>query len=107
VPEMRFVYVNQGGFITRVVGNTSDNVTPRVADGNNKELPLTDAIQQQYNYFMSQHNWHLDAGVSYTVNPVQINTAVSQVNIEINTAPQATVENLQLQAGLTPASLNG
>jgi len=102
VPEMRFIYVNQDGFITRIVGNTSNNVTPRVADANNKEQPMTDAIWQQYVYFMDQHNWHLDSSASYDVNPVQINTEVSSQNIEINSQAQSRVDNLQLQAGLTP-----
>ncbi len=102
VPEMRFVYINQDGFITKVVGNTSNNITPRVVSLDNKEQPITGAIWQQYNYFMDQHNWHLDAGVSYGVNPVQINTAVSSQNIEISAQPEAGAGNFQLQVGVTP-----
>jgi hypothetical protein len=102
VPEMRFMYVNQDGVVTRIVGNTSNNIRPRVAGPDNKELPLTDAVWQQYAYFMEQHNWHLDGGVSYDVNPVRVNTSVSSQNIQINATQPSKVENLQLQAGLTP-----
>lgn len=102
VPEMRFIYVNQDGFVTKIVGNTADNIEPRVTSLDNKEQSMTDSIRQQYDYFMSTHQWKLQAGVSYEVNPVQINSAVSSQNIEINNSSQIGAGNLQLQAGLTP-----
>ena len=102
VPPMRFAYVNQDGFITKIGGNTSDNITLRVATLDNKELPLTESVSQQYDYFMRQHGWKLEAGVIYEVNPVQINTQVNTQQIEINTQTQTSANNRELQVGFTP-----
>ena len=104
VPEMRFVYLDQNGYVTKVVGNTANNISPRAIGPDNKEAPITDAIMRQYDYFMAQHNWQLDAGTSYNVNPVEINDQASSQLIQIDAQLQASGSSLQLQAGATPES---
>lgn len=102
VAPMRFIYVDQSGAVIKIVGNTSDNVAPKVASLDNKLLPMTDSVWQQYIAFMDQHSWRLAAEQSYNVNPVQVKTEVSSQIIEINNQAQVTFSSSQLQAALTP-----
>jgi hypothetical protein len=102
VPEMRMLYINRDGYLVRIIGNTASNIKPEAISLDNKPLAMTDAIRRQYDYFLSQHGWKLVAGVTYQVNPVQVDTSVDRSDITINTASQVLAGNLQLQVGLTP-----
>jgi hypothetical protein len=67
VPAMRNIYVDKAGFITKIVGNTDQNVAPRVFDDElNKPQPMTDSIMRQYQQFITQHGV-LEAGKTYTL----------------------------------------
>jgi hypothetical protein len=66
VPQMRNIYVNKSGLITEIVGNTSENVTPRIYNEDNQPQPMTDSIMQQYQQFLSQQKT-LQASKIYTI----------------------------------------
>jgi hypothetical protein len=83
VAEMRFVYIDDAGNLAKVVGNTTNNVTPTAISLNNHKLPMTDSIWQQYIALMDQHNWQLDAGITYSLNPVQISTRPNEQTISV------------------------
>jgi hypothetical protein len=84
VLPQRVVHIDGSGNITRVAGNTADNIEPRVTDENNHPSAITDSIRQQYQRFLESHGNHLEAGKIYTVNPVSISPAPNTQVIEIN-----------------------
>lgn len=83
VPQMRYIYVNKDGIITKIAGNTSNNIEPKVVDENNQPLTMTESIKQQYQQFLKSHNWHLEASKIYKVNPLRVNEEISQQKIEV------------------------
>jgi hypothetical protein len=67
VPQMRSVYVDKAGLITKIAGNTSENITPKVYDDEfNQPQPLTDSVMRQYQQFLDEHKV-LEAGKTYDV----------------------------------------
>jgi len=84
VPEQRAVYLDESGNILRIAGNTAKNIVPRVFDSNNNPVPITPAIQLQYDNFLKWHNNHLDAGKVYSVNPIAISAAPNTQTIDIS-----------------------
>jgi hypothetical protein len=88
VVQQRAVYVGSDGMIYKVAGNTSDNITPVAYDQNNKQLEMTDSILQQYDSFLKQHNYKLEAGKVYKVNSLQVNAAVNEQTITVTAAPE-------------------
>ena len=73
VPQMRVIYINEYGYILNVGGNTTENIQPKVFDQHNNEVPMTAAIQKQYDRFLKLHNYSLEASVIYNLNPVTVN----------------------------------
>jgi hypothetical protein len=86
VPEIRAVYVNKDGFVYKVAGNTSNNVEPRVYDESNKILAMTESIKTQYDNFMEQHGWHLQASKEYSVNLLSVNTRAESAAIIVESS---------------------
>jgi hypothetical protein len=88
VPMMRNIYVDQSGQIIKVVGNTSDNIEPRVYNELNKEIAMTDSVKNQYDQFLKQHAGHLEASKTYIVNPVMVIDAPNTQSITISPSPE-------------------
>lgn len=86
VPQQRGVYVDQAGNLIKVAGNTTANITPTVFTTDNKSLTMTDAIMNQYQQFLKQHQYHLEAGKIYVINPVTVNSQPNTETIKIPTA---------------------
>jgi hypothetical protein len=86
VPEQRVVYLDESGNLMKVAGNTDKNITPTVLDPNNKEVPITPAVQQQYDNFLKQHHNKLQASIVYNVNPIAVNLTPNTQTIDINTS---------------------
>ena len=97
VPEMRVLYISQDGYLVKVVGNTPNNVIPTAATLDNKPVPMTDSIRTQYSTFMESHNWHLEAGREYAVNPVSVNNEPNRQAISVTNIPPA--ETITLVSG--------
>jgi hypothetical protein len=87
VPEMRIIYVSDAGFITKVGGNTSNNIEPQVYNEKSQVIPMTDAINQQYQKFLDEHQGKLQASKIYEVNPVSVDTAVNTQSIKVEQQP--------------------
>jgi hypothetical protein len=86
VPQMRIIYVDASGNIVKVAGNTAENITPKVYDVNNQEIALSDSINQQYQQFLANHDYHLQASKIYNINPLSVNLSSSPQVIEINSS---------------------
>lgn len=86
VAQQRGIYTNNSGLITRISGNTSNNVEPMVFNENNKIIAMTDSIQNQYMAFLKAHDYHLMAGETYYLNPVSVNNATDSREIKLDTA---------------------
>jgi hypothetical protein len=86
VPEMRNIYVNKAGNITKIVGNTAKNIEPTVLDENNQTLIMTESISKQYEAFLKAHHNHIEASKYYYLNPLTVNSQPNNQNIKINTA---------------------
>lgn len=69
VSHQRGIYVNSSGLITKIAGNTSNNVRPTVFNENNQVITMTDSVQNQYQKFLKAHDYHLNAGQAYYLNP--------------------------------------
>ncbi len=85
VAPQRAIYVNEEGFITKVAGNTSENIEPRVAGKSNETLTMTESISRQYQSFLDEHKGRLEAGKEYKVNPVTVDTTPNTQDILIDT----------------------
>lgn len=85
VAPQRAVYVNEGGFITKVAGNTSENIEPRIIGENNQTLTMTEAIRLQYQAFLNLHHGRLQASKEYKVNPVWVDTTPNTQKILVDT----------------------
>ena len=88
VPEQRAVYLDESGNIVKVTGNTAKNVTPTVYDSHNKEITMTDAVQDQYDDFLKQHHNQLEAGKIYKLNPLKVSAAPNNQTISVGNKPQ-------------------
>lgn len=86
VPEMRYIYVDKSGIITKVVGNTSNNIDPKVVNEDNQPLTMTESINKQYEAFLKDHHYHIAAGQFYYVNSMTVNSKLNNQNIKISTA---------------------
>lgn len=84
VPEMRAVYVNKAGYITKVAGNTPNNIQPRVYDENNQIIAMTDTINQQYQQFLQSHGGKLQASKIYEINPVSVSNLPNTQSVQVN-----------------------
>lgn len=83
VPEQRAIYLDETGNIIKVAGNTSKNVTPQVINSNNVPVSMTDAVQKQYDDFLKQHNYHLQASKIYEFNPLIVNNMANTQEIKL------------------------
>lgn len=61
----RYIYLDKSGDVQKVIGNTSDNLTPKVLNSQNQLVPLSDKINQQYQQLLNENGGHLQAGQSY------------------------------------------
>jgi hypothetical protein len=61
----RYIYLDKGGDIQKVVGNTSENIAPKILDIDSRVVPLTDRIASQYQYLLSENGGKLKAGQTY------------------------------------------
>jgi hypothetical protein len=86
VPQMRLIYVNKAGMVTKIGGNTSQNITPQVYDENNHAVAMTESISQQYQQFLQLHNNKLEASKIYYINPVSVNNHPNTQTIKIESA---------------------
>lgn len=86
VAEMRYIYVNKDGFITKVGGNTPQNIEPQVINEANQVISMTDAINQQYQRFLNDHHGKLQASKIYDVNPVSVDTVVNAQSIKVESS---------------------
>ena len=60
----RYIYLDSQGDIQKVVGNTTQNITPKVLS--NKQLvPLSTKTAQQYQYLLAENAGKLQAGQTY------------------------------------------
>jgi hypothetical protein len=86
VSEMRYIYLDKSGLITKVGGNTSQNIEPQVFDENNHVVAMTDSVMQQYQQFLDDHNGKLEASKIYYINPVSVNNHPNTQTIKIESA---------------------
>lgn len=86
VAEMRNIYVNKAGRITKIAGNTSRNIPPGAFDENNRPLQLTDDMELQYEAFLKSHNYYLSAGKYYYPVPSATDTKPGIQTIRISSA---------------------
>jgi len=86
VPEQRAIYLDEYGAVIKIAGNTTRNVAPKVYDSSNLEVPISPAIQQQYDDFLRQHGGKLQASKVYEVNPLKVvsSTNVQQVKVNLS-----------------------
>jgi hypothetical protein len=84
VPEQRAIYLDEAGSIIKIAGNTTKNLAPQVFDSSNKPAAITDAVQKQYDDFLKQHNYHLEAGKIYNINPISVDLSPNTQVIELN-----------------------
>ncbi|MGH7156973.1 MAG: hypothetical protein ACREGG_02585 [Candidatus Saccharimonadales bacterium] len=61
----RYIYLDKSGDIYKVVGNTSQNITPTVLDSNNHIVNLGAKTNQQYQQLLAENGGHLQAGQTY------------------------------------------
>jgi hypothetical protein len=85
VAQQRGIYVNSSGLITKIAGNTSNNVEPMVFNENNKIIAMTDSVQNQYQAFLKAHDYHLNAGETYYLNTASISNTADSRQIKIDT----------------------
>lgn len=81
VAAQRAIYVNKDGLITKVAGNTAENIEPLVIGDNNQILTMTDSIRRQYQAFLNLHHGRLQASKEYKVNPVWVDPAPNNQKI--------------------------
>lgn len=86
VAEQRAIYLNESGNIIKIAGNTVKNLAPTVFDSNNKEIAMTPAVQSQYDNFLKQHGYHLEASKIYKLNPVTIDLTPNTQTIGVSNA---------------------
>jgi hypothetical protein len=89
VPMMRVIYVDESGNITKVLGNTTQNIDPKVYDEHNQLISMTSQIQDQYNKFLKAHGGHLEASKIYVVNPIKVSNQPISQTIDISAASQS------------------
>jgi uncharacterized RmlC-like cupin family protein len=83
VPQMRNIYVDGAGIIIKIVGNTSQNIEPKVYDEHNQPVAMTGSISRQYQQFLNEHQGHIDAGKFYYINPVVIDNSINTQTIQV------------------------
>lgn len=69
IAQQRGIYINSSGLIIKVAGNTSNNVQPMVFNEAGQTVAMTEPIQSQYQAFLKAHDYHLQAGETYLLNP--------------------------------------
>lgn len=66
VPTMRFIYVDNQDKILSVVGNTDQNISPRVIrTATYKDIELSAYVVAQYQTILAANGGHLQAGLTY------------------------------------------
>jgi hypothetical protein len=60
----RYIYLDSQGDIQKVIGNTSQNITPKVLS-NNQLVPLSAKTARQYQYLLAENNGRLQASQTY------------------------------------------
>lgn len=60
----RYIYLDSQGDIQKVIGNTSQNITPKVLS-NNHIIPLTNKIFRQYQQLLAENGGQMQAGQTY------------------------------------------
>jgi hypothetical protein len=83
VPEQRVIYLDQYGAVIKIAGNTTRNIQPKVYDSSYREVPMSPAVQELYDAFLKQHDYHLIAGKIYAVNPLSVNNTPSSQTISL------------------------
>lgn len=79
----RYIYLNESGVITKLAGNTSDNIAPAVIDSQNHKIAATDEVLATYQQVLDSHQGHLEAGRIYIISPAPKKTEV-KLQIDIN-----------------------
>jgi len=83
VPEQRAIYLDQYGAVIKIAGNTTNNISPKVYDSANREIPISSDIQRQYDNFLRQHDGKLQASKIYNINPLKVDNSSKAQNISI------------------------
>jgi hypothetical protein len=89
VPMMRVIYLDESGNITKVLGNTTQNIDPKIYDEHNQPVSMTSQIQDQYNKFLKAQGGHLEASKIYVVNPIKVSNHPVNQTIDISAASQS------------------
>lgn len=84
VPEQRIIYIDESGIIYKIAGNTKNNISPIIYDYKNQPIAITDAIQKQYDSFLSLHHGRLEASKIYKVNPITVNNTADSQTIRVD-----------------------
>ena len=84
VPEQRAIYLDQYGAVIKIAGNTTNNITPKVYDASNREVPMAPGIQRQYDDFLRQHGGKLQASKVYNINPLKVDDSAQTQKISVN-----------------------
>jgi len=95
VLPQRVIYLDVSGNITKVAGNTVDNIEPQIIDKDNQPVPATERIQQQYLRFLESYGNHLEASKVYSVNPIAISLAPNTQTIRVS-SPNLTLVSLKV-----------
>jgi hypothetical protein len=88
VPMMRVIYVDDAGNITKVLGNTTQNIDPKIYNEHNQPVSVTSQIQDQYNNFLKMHGGHLEASKTYVVNPIKVSNQPINQTLDVSTNNQ-------------------
>jgi hypothetical protein len=85
MPVIRLIYVDPQGHITRVIGNTDQNIEPIVVlDGTPRHLVLTPYINEQYQLILASQNGRLAASTTYyPVKPSYVAAVINKTSLDL------------------------
>jgi len=61
----RYIYLDSQGDIKTVIGNTSENIIPKVLNAKKQLVGLTDKVNQQYQQLLAEDGGKMQPGQTY------------------------------------------